>query len=60
MSTMAEGLSPSSSDAQIKAAISDSIAQLINEGYPQDQAIKIAYEQAKKATGKELGAEGGS
>ncbi len=57
MPTLAERLSPNSSDAQVKAAISDSIAQLINEGTPQDQAIRIAHEQAAKATGKELGRE---
>jgi len=54
MPTTAEGLSPASSMAQIKAAISDTIAQLINEGMPQDQAIAIAYSQAEKATGKTL------
>ncbi len=57
MPTLAERLSPNSSDAQVKAAISDSIAQLINEGRSQEQAIAIATEQARKATGKELGRE---
>lgn len=52
MPTLAEGLSPTSSEAQIKAAISDTIAQLVNEGTPQDQAIAIAYSMAEKATGK--------
>ena len=55
MPTLAEGLSPSSSMAQIKAAISDTIAQLINEGVPQEQAIAEAYSMAEKATGKSLG-----
>lgn len=55
MPTMAEGLTPSSSMAQIKAAISDTIAQLVNEGVPQDQAIAMAYSMAEKATGKSLG-----
>ncbi len=57
MPTLAERLSPNSSDAQVKAAISDSIAQLMNEGRPQEQAVAIAHEQAAKATGKELGRE---
>ena len=58
MPTKAEGLSPSSSEEAINAAISESIATLVNEGYPQDQAVRIAYEQARKATGKNLGRRG--
>jgi len=58
MPTLAEKLTPSSSKAQIDAAISDSIAQLMNEGRPQDQAVRIAHEMARKATGKELGKKG--
>ncbi len=54
MPTLAEGLSSSSPDEQIKAAISSTIQQLINEGREQDQAIAIALDQARKATGKEL------
>ncbi len=55
MPTLAERLSPASSKGQISAAISDSISQLIREGKPQEQAVAIAHEQARKATGKELG-----
>ena len=58
MPTLAEKLTPSSSSGQISAAISDSIAQLIREGREQDQAIAIAHEQARKATGKELAKKG--
>jgi len=57
MPTSAERLSSTSSDGQIKASISETIQKLMHEGYPQDQAIKIANEQAAKATGKELGKE---
>ncbi|GAH64794.1 unnamed protein product [marine sediment metagenome] len=60
MPTMAEGLTPQSSDAQIKAAISATIALLVREGREQDQAIAIAYSQARKATGKELAPRGGA
>jgi len=55
MPTLAQKLTPQSSQGQISAAISESIAQLMDEGRPQDQATRIAYEQARKATGKELG-----
>lgn len=55
MPTLAEKLTPSSSKGQISAAISDTIAHYMDKGRPQDQAVRIAYEQASKATGKELG-----
>ena len=54
MPTLAEKLTPRSPKGQISAAISDSIAQLMREGREQKQAVAIAYEQARKATGKEL------
>ena len=54
MPTMAERLTPQSSQGQIQAAISESIRKLMDEGRPQDQSIAIAYEQARKATGKPL------
>ena len=54
MPTLAEKLTPQSSKGQISAAISDSISQLVNEGRPQEQAVAIAHEQARKATGKSL------
>jgi len=59
MPTLAEKLTPNSSDAQIKAAISNSIQELMNAGREQDQATAIAFEQARKATGKELAQQGG-
>jgi len=52
--TMAEKLTSQSSQGQISAAISESVRKLMDEGYPQDQAVAISYEQARKATGKEL------
>ena len=55
MPTMAEKLTPQSSQGQISAAISESIRKLMEEGREQDQATAIAIEQASKATGKELG-----
>ena len=58
MPTLAEKLTSKSSPGQISAAISDSIAQLMREGREQDQAVAIAYSQARKATGKELGKKG--
>lgn len=59
MPTLAEKLTPNSSDAQIKAAISNSIQELMSAGREQEQAIAIAMEQARKATGKELAPRGG-
>ena len=59
MPTLAEKLTSSSSDAQIKAAISNSIQELMNAGREQQQATAIAYEQARKATGKDLAPRGG-
>lgn len=59
MPTLAEKLTPNSSKGQISAAISDTISQLVREGRPQDQAIAIAHEMARKATGKELEKKGG-
>ena len=55
MPTLAEKLTPSSSKGQIDAAVSDTISQLMKEGRPQDQAVRIAHEMAASATGKELG-----
>lgn len=55
MPTPAEKLTKDSGDGQIKAAISASIAMLMDEGMEQDQAIAAAYGMAEKATGKTLG-----
>ena len=54
MPLAAEGLSPTSSDDEIQAAISASIKQCVDEGREQDQCIAMAYSMAKKSTGKKL------
>ena len=59
MPTLAEKLTPQSSPGQISAAISESIRMLMDEGREQQQAVAIAYEQARKATGKVLEKKGG-
>ena len=49
----AESLSPTSSDEEIKAAISESIKLCMEEGgREQDQCIAMAYSMAKKSTSK--------
>ena len=58
MPTPSDSLTSDSSDEAIRQAISDTVAQLVEEGFPQDQAVAIAFEQASEATGKEL-AQGG-
>ncbi|KKM90029.1 hypothetical protein LCGC14_1242760 [marine sediment metagenome] len=55
MPTRAEQLNPQSSPEQIDIAISATISKLVKEGREQDQAVAIAHEQARKATGKQLG-----
>ena len=57
MPTPSEGLSPDSSDDAIRKAVGDTVSMLVEEGFPQDQAVAIALEQARKATGKELAPE---
>lgn len=52
-----EGLTPDSSDEEIKAAIAGTIAQLIQEGRERDQAVAIAFDTARRATGKSLSPE---
>ena len=47
-----QSLSPNSSPDQIKQAISDSIAQCVNEGKAQEQCVAIAYRYAEQATGR--------
>lgn len=54
MPTAAERLTKDSSEEQVKKAISESISMLVHEGRPQEQAIAIAYSQARKATGRSL------
>lgn len=48
-------LSKDSSEDEIRQAISDTISQLIDEGRDRDQAIAIAYDSARRQTGKSLG-----
>ncbi len=54
MPTPSEGLNSDSSEEAIRDAISETVAQLVNEGFPQDQAVAIALEQARKAVGREI------
>ena len=54
MATPSESLGSESSDDEIRKAISETVAQLVNEGFSQDQAIAIALQQASGATGKDL------
>ncbi|MCK9597416.1 MAG: hypothetical protein M0R06_00170 [Sphaerochaeta sp.] len=51
MPTPAEKLTPKASKGEISAAISESIAMLMDEGMPQDQAVATAYSMAEQATG---------
>lgn len=48
-------LRPQSSIEAISEAISESIAQLVHEGREQEQAAAIAYNIARRKTGKSLG-----
>ncbi len=54
MPTMSESLKPESSDQEIQKAIGDTVSKLVEEGFNQDQAVAIAFQQAEKATGKQL------
>lgn len=54
-----ENLTPESSAEAINQAISDSIAQCMKEGgRDQAQCAAMAYDMARKATGKSLGGRG--
>jgi len=44
-------LTKDSGDAQVQAAISDCIATEVKGGRPQDQAVAMCYEMARKQTG---------
>ena len=54
MPSPTESLNSDSSDEEIRKAIGDAISQMVDEGFNQDQAIAIAFQQAAKATGKDL------
>lgn len=59
MPTAAEGLSKSSSDEQIRDAISSCISQLTKEkkgdqGWPRDRIIATCHSMAERATGKRI------
>lgn len=54
MATPAESLTPDSSDEDIRKAIGDSVAQMVDEGFNQEQAVAVAFQQAAKATGKDI------
>lgn len=54
----AESLTPDSTDADIKSAISSSIKMCMDEGGKQDQCVAIAYSMAKRATGGTRSPEG--
>jgi len=47
-----QGLTNKSSQEEIKKSISDSIAQCVAEGKPQDQCVAIAYRYAEEKTGR--------
>ena len=48
-------LTKQSSDAQVKAAISECVAAEVHGGMEQKQAVAACYSMARKQTGKELG-----
>jgi len=50
-----ENLTPESSMDAIKQAISDSISQCMKEGKDQKECAAMAYDMARRATGKSLG-----
>jgi len=58
MPTPAESLTKDSKDEAVADAISKTVSQLVSEGYKQDQAVAIAYGQAREATGRELRSRG--
>lgn len=54
-----ERLTPDSSTASIQEALSNSIAQCMEEGgREQNQCVAIAFSIARKQTGKHLGSRG--
>jgi hypothetical protein len=47
-----ESLTRQSTDDEIRQAVSDTIAQLVNEGRDQDQAEAIALDSARRHAGR--------
>jgi len=47
MPTAVDRLEKGSSDAQVKAAISDCIAQEVNSGRSQEQAVAMCHQMAR-------------
>ncbi len=58
MPTPAESLDEDSRELAVISAIEKTISQLVREGFEQDQAVAIAHEMARKATGRELRSRG--
>ena len=54
MPTAVDKLTKTSSDEQVKAAISDCIATEVRDGREQDQAVAMCHDMAREKTGKEL------
>ena len=55
MPMAAESLTPDSTDADVRAAISSSVEMCMKEGGKQDQCVAMAYSMAAKATGRSAG-----
>ncbi len=56
--TAVDKLDKGSSEAQVKAAISDCISTEMHQGMEQNQAIAACHEMARRKTGKELAKKG--
>jgi cytochrome c551/c552 len=49
-----ENLTTTSSDNEVKLAISSCISTQMGEGMPQEQAIAMCHQEARDKTGKQL------
>lgn len=49
-----ERLTKGSSSEEIKAAISATISELVKGGMPQEQAVAVAMQEARKKSGEQL------
>lgn len=52
-STPAEGLTPDSTEQEVRAALEATVSMLVEQGFSQEQAAQVAIAQAKKATGRD-------